>query len=77
MTNTLPSEILLYQPEGGETRIDVRPFDESVRSTQRLKQYIIKGFAMDDECLSQARNNYFDELVWRVRAIRDSELLLY
>lgn len=157
MTNTLPSEILLYQSEDGDTRIDVRLFDESVWltqaqmaelfdkdvrtinehivnvygedeldeeatirkfrivrregerdvsreiahynldviisvgyrvkshrgvqfrrwATQRLKEYIIKGFVMDDERLSQARNDYFDELVQRVRAIRASERRFY
>jgi hypothetical protein len=150
----LPSEILLYQSEDGETRIDVRLVDETVwlnqaqmaalfqrdRSvvakhiknifdegeldedsvcaffaqtaddgktyqvahynldviisvgyrvkslrgtqfrrwaTQRLKEYIIKGFVMDDERLSQARDDYFDELVQRVRAIRTSERRFY
>lgn len=157
MTTALPSEILLYQSEDGETRIDVRLFDESVWltqaqmaelfdkdvrtinehivnvygegeldeeatirkfrmvrregerdvsreiahynldviisvgyrvkshrgvqfrrwSTQRLKEYIIKGFVMDDERLSQARNDYFNELVQRVRAIRVSERRFY
>ena len=155
----LPSEILLYQSEDGETRIDVRLVDETVwlsqaqmaelsetagRSalsmsisstflttasvtkgqlsgnsgivrmegarevsrevvhynldviisvgyrvkslrgtqfrrwaTQRLKEYIIKGFVMDDERLKQARHDYFDELVQRVRAIRVSERRFY
>ena len=41
-------------------------------ATARLKEYIIKGFVMDDERLAQARNDYFDELVQRVRAIRAS-----
>lgn len=31
---TLPSEILLYQSEGGETRVDVRLVDETVWLTQ-------------------------------------------
>ena len=150
----LPSEILLYQSEDGETRIDVRLVDETVwlnqaqmaalfqrdRSviakhiknifdegeldedsvcaffaqtaddgktyqvahynldviisvgyrvkslrgtqfrrwaTQRLKDYIIKGFVMDDERLKLARHDYFDELVQRVRAIRVSERRFY
>jgi hypothetical protein len=152
-----PSEILLYQSEDGETRIDVRLVDETVwlsqahmaelfdkdvrtinehignifdegecdpaatlrnfrmvRSegsrqvnrdiahynldviisvgyrvksprgvqfrrwaTARLKDYIIKGFVMDDERLKQARHDYFDELVRRVRAIRVSERRFY
>lgn len=150
----VPSEILLYQSEDGETRVDVRLVDETVwltqaqlselfereRSviakhiknvfdegeldegsvcayfaqtaadgktyqvahynldviisvgyrvkshrgtqfrrwaTQRLKEYIIKGFVMDDERLKLARHDYFDELVQRVRAIRVSERRFY
>jgi hypothetical protein len=153
----LPSEILLYQSEDGETRIDVRLVDETVWltqaqmaalfdkdvrtinehignvfeenecdegatirkfrivraegarevsrevahynldviisvgyrvkshrgtqfrrwATQRLKEYIIKGFVMDDERLKQARDDYFDELIQRVRAIRTSERRFY
>jgi hypothetical protein len=46
-------------------------------ATQRLKEYIIKGFVMDDERLKQARHDYFDELVQRVRAIRVSERRFY
>jgi hypothetical protein len=157
MSDGLPSEILLYQAPNGETRIDVRLFDETVWltqaqmadlfdkdvrtinehianiyeeaeleegatirkfrmvrtegtrevsreiahynldviisvgyrvksqrgvqfrrwATQRLKEYIIKGFVMDDERLSLARHDYFDELVRRVRAIRVSERRFY
>ncbi len=43
----------------------------------RLAEYIIKGFAMDDERLSQSRHDYFDELVRRVRRIRVSERRYY
>jgi len=46
-------------------------------ATQRLKEYIIKGFVMDDERLKQARNNYFDELLARIRDIRSSEKVFY
>ncbi len=56
----------------------------STRGTQfrqwanaRLGKYIIKGFAMDDERLSQSRHDYFDELVRRVRRIRVSERRYY
>jgi hypothetical protein len=152
-----PSEILLYQSEDGETRVDVRLVDETVWlsltqiaelfqrdksvisrhianvyaegeleergtvadfatvqseggrrisrniahynldviisvgyrvkshrgvqfrrwATARLKDYIVKGFVMDDERLKQARHDYFDELVRRVRAIRVSERRFY
>lgn len=43
----------------------------------RLGEYIVKGFAMDDERLSEARHDYFDELVRRVRRIRVSERRFY
>lgn len=46
-------------------------------ATQRLKEYIIKGFAMDDERLKEARNYYFDELLARIRDIRSSEKVFY
>ncbi|MCS3796411.1 virulence RhuM family protein [Niastella sp. OAS944] len=46
-------------------------------ATQRLKEYIIKGFVLDDERLKQARNNYFDELLARIRDIRSSERVFY
>jgi len=44
---------------------------------QRLQEYIVKGFVMDDERLKLARHDYFDELVRRVRAIRVSERRFY
>jgi len=46
-------------------------------ATQRLKEYIIKGFVLDDERLKHARNNYFDELLARIRDIRSSEKVFY
>ena len=46
-------------------------------ATQRLREYIIKGFTLDDERLKQARNNYFDELLARIRDIRSSEKVFY
>jgi hypothetical protein len=42
-------------------------------STQRLKEYIVKGFAMDDERLKRGGGNYFEELLARIRDIRSSE----
>ncbi|MBU1902398.1 MAG: virulence RhuM family protein, partial [Proteobacteria bacterium] len=39
-------------------------------ATQRLREYIIKGFALDDERLKEAGGgNYFDELLARIRDI--------
>jgi hypothetical protein len=46
-------------------------------ATQRLKEYIIKGFVLDDERLKLARNSYFDELLSRIRDIRSSEKVFY
>jgi hypothetical protein len=47
-------------------------------ATQRLREYIIKGFAMDDERLKQAGGgNYWKELLERIRDIRSSEKVLY
>lgn len=49
-------------------------------ATKVLKEYIIKGFAMDDERLKNGRyfgKDYFDELLERVRSIRASERRIY
>lgn len=47
-------------------------------ATQRLKEYIVKGFTLDDERLKNAGNsNYFKELLERIRDIRSSEKIFY
>ena len=47
-------------------------------ATQRLKEFIIKGFTLDDERLKLAGLlNYFDELLERIRDIRSSEKIFY
>ena len=49
-------------------------------ATQLLKEYITKGFAMDDERLKNGRffgKDYFRELLERVRSIRASERRVY
>lgn len=47
-------------------------------ATGRLKEYLIKGFALDDERLKQNGNgNYFDELLARIRDIRSSEKVFW
>ncbi len=48
-------------------------------ATERLKEYIIKGFTLDDVRLKQGgyRSRYFEELLQRVRDIRSSERMLY
>ena len=47
-------------------------------ATQRLREYIIKGFTLDDERLKQAgEGSYFDELLARIRDIRSSEKIFW
>ena len=47
-------------------------------ATQRLREYIIKGFAMDDDRLKElGGGNYWKELLDRIRDIRSSEKLIY
>lgn len=42
-----------------------------------LKDYLVKGFAIDDAKLKDARTDYFDELIERIRDIRASEARFY
>jgi hypothetical protein len=47
-------------------------------ATALIKEYLIKGFAMNDELLKQAGGgNYFDELLARIRDIRSSEKVFW
>ena len=47
-------------------------------ATTHLKEYIVKGFVMDDECLKNPGGwDYFDELLARIREIRASEKRFY
>lgn len=46
-------------------------------ATQRLHEYIQKGFTMDDERLKQGGSRYFKELLQRIRDIRSSERNFY
>lgn len=48
-------------------------------ATERLREYIVKGFTMDDERLKKTdrRADYFDELLARIREIRASEARVY
>lgn len=50
-------------------------------ATQILKEYLTKGFALDDDRLKQGKNlfdkDYFDELIERIREIRASERRFY
>ena len=56
----------------------VRGTQFRIWATQRLKEYLIKGFALDDERLKKAGgSNYFDELLSRIRDIRSSEKVFW
>ncbi|WP_281882904.1 virulence RhuM family protein [Paenibacillus sp. YYML68] len=49
-------------------------------ATERLNEYLVKGFTMDDKRLKDMRNfgqDYFDELLQRIRDIRASEKRFY
>ena len=49
-------------------------------ATERLNEYLVKDFTMDDDRLKKMRNfgqDYFDELLERIRDIRASEKRLY
>lgn len=48
-------------------------------ATERLHEYVVKGFTMDDERLKMVdrRADYFDELLSRIREIRASEARVY
>lgn len=57
----------------------VRATQFRVWATKVLKEYIIKGFTLDDERLKQGSNRarYFEELLQRIRDIRSSERNFY
>ena len=47
-------------------------------ATKQLKEFLIKGFVLDDERLKSGNQmNYFDELLERIRDIRSSEKIFY
>ena len=47
-------------------------------ATQRLREFIVKGFTLDDERLKQAGGGiYFEELLERIRDIRSSEKVFW
>ena len=49
-----------------------------VWATERLREYIIKGFTMNDDLLkNNGMSSYFDELLRRIRDIRSSEKVFY
>jgi len=47
-------------------------------ATQVLREYLVKGFALNDDLLKNVgKGNYFDELLARIRDIRSSEKVFY
>jgi hypothetical protein len=47
-------------------------------ATQRLREYLVKGFTMNDDLLKQSGGgDYFEELLERIRDIRSSEKVFY
>lgn len=46
-------------------------------ATKRLREFIVKGFVMDDDRLAHGGSNYFEELEQRIRNIRSSEYNFY
>lgn len=46
-------------------------------ATQRLREYIVKGFTLDGERLKKGGGNHFEELLERIREIRASERNFY
>ena len=46
-------------------------------ATRTLREYIVKGFVLNDERLKEGGGNYFDELLGRIREIRASERNFY
>ena len=56
----------------------VRGTQFRIWATNKLKEYIVKGFVLDDERLADGKKSgYFDELLERIRAIRSSERNFY
>ena len=56
----------------------VRGTQFRIWATQRLREFLVKGFVMDDERLKDGRgHDYFDELLERIRGIRASERRFY
>lgn len=56
----------------------VRGTQFRIWATERLKEYMIKGFALDDDRLKQlGGGNYWKELLDRIRDIRSSEKVIY
>lgn len=75
LTNTYNLDVVISV---GYRVKSIRGTQFRIWATQRLKEYLVKGFALDDERLKQAGGgNYFDELLSRIRDIRSSEKVFW
>lgn len=73
MTNN-ETQFILYQLPEEEGVIQVVVKDETIWATRVLKEYIRKGYALDDNCLKNlGGGGYWKELLERIRDIRSSE----
>jgi len=83
----MTKNFIIYTDQNEDVKLKVFIKDETIWATQFriwatkiLKEFIIKGFVLDDERLKQGKyfeKAYFDELLERVRSIRDSERGIY
>src|SRR3989339_540297 len=75
------TEFLLYTTPNGKVNVEIFLHDENIWATERLREYIIKGFTMNDEKLKDPYNifgkDYFEEQLARIRNIRSSERRMY
>lgn len=82
-TRSINRKIRLYNLDAiisvGYRVNSIRGTQFRIWATQRLREYIIKGFVLDDERMKQGgeRARYFQELLQRVRDIRSSERNFY
>jgi hypothetical protein len=81
-TRSVKREIQVYNLDAiisvGYRVNSIRGTQFRIWSTNKLKEYIIKGFVLDDERLAEGKKSgYFDELLERIRAIRASERNFY
>lgn len=72
MTNNETQFILYQLPEEGVIQVVVK--EETIWATRVLKEYIRKGYALDDNRLKNlGGGGYWKELLERIRDIRSSE----
>ena len=83
-TRTVPREVDFYNLDAIIAvgyRVNSREATQfRIWATQVLREYLVKGFVLDDERLKQGKRlgkDYFDELLERIRSIRASERRFY